>query len=172
MEDQLAGRLLIKMVLYQKNPYIPPVSPRPLGINIAVISAVEMHYNLQTSDNKVFCMSLYKIDWLLKSDQKKTEELLEKVLKEYYSYLDVFFKAASDTLAPYHLYNHKIKLESLNNLEFLLLYKITTEELETVKQYLLDNLYKRFIKLSQSLFTAPVLFIKKPNRSLQFCIDF
>ena len=49
---------------------------------------------------------------------------------------------------------------------------MTIKKLETVKQYLLDNLYKRFIKSSQSLFTALVLFIKKSNRSLQFYIDF
>ena len=160
------------MVSYQKKLYVPLVSSCLLDIDIAVISAIEMHYNLQIPDNEVFCMSLYEIDQILEPDQKEIEELLEKVLKKYYSYLDVFFKTASDTLTPYHLYNHKIKLELLNNLGFSLLYKIITEKLETVKQYLLDNLYKRFIKLSQSLFTAPVLFIKKLNRSLQFCIDF
>jgi hypothetical protein len=46
MEDQLAGKLLIEVVLYQKKPYVPPVSPCLLGINITVISAVGMHYNL------------------------------------------------------------------------------------------------------------------------------
>ena len=34
------------------------------------------------------------------------------------------------------------------------------------------NLDKGFIELSQSPFVAPILFIKKPNRSLQFCINF
>ena len=49
---------------------------------------------------------------------------------------------------------------------------MTTEELETVKEYLVNNLHKGFIKPSQVSFVAPVLFVKKPNRGLQFCIDF
>ena len=49
---------------------------------------------------------------------------------------------------------------------------MTTKELEEVKRYLMDNLYKGFIKPSQSPFAALVLFIKKPNSSLRFYIDF
>jgi hypothetical protein len=49
---------------------------------------------------------------------------------------------------------------------------MTTAELETVKKYLIDNLDKGFIEASQALYTAPVLFVKKPDGSLRFCIDF
>ena len=52
------------------------------------------------------------------------------------------------------------------------MYKMSTEELEIVKQYLVDNLEKGFIEPSQAPFAAPVLFVKKPNGSLRFCIDF
>ena len=45
-------------------------------------------------------------------------------------------------------------------------------ELQTVKQYLLDNLNKEFIVLSQTLYTSSVLFVKKPSRGLQFCINY
>jgi len=36
----------------------------------------------------------------------------------------------------------------------------------------MDNLVKGFIKPSQALFTSPILFIKKPNRGLYFCINY
>ncbi len=49
---------------------------------------------------------------------------------------------------------------------------MTTKELEIVKQYLIDNLHKGFITPSQAPFTVPVLFVRKPNESLQFYIDF
>jgi hypothetical protein len=49
---------------------------------------------------------------------------------------------------------------------------MTTAELKTVKEYLINNLNKGFIKASQALYIAPVLFVKKPDRSLQFCINF
>jgi hypothetical protein len=84
----------------------------------------------------------------------------------------MFFKSKSDKLPLYRLYNHKIKLKDNNTFGYSLLYKITTAELKTVKKYLINNLDKGFIKASQALYVASVLFIKKPDRSLRFCIDF
>nr|QSG30228.1 putative reverse transcriptase [Monilinia vaccinii-corymbosi] len=49
---------------------------------------------------------------------------------------------------------------------------MSLEQLEVVKEYLKDNLAKGFIEPSQALYAAPVLFVKKPNGSLRFCIDF
>jgi hypothetical protein len=70
------------------------------------------------------------------------------------------------------LYDHRIELTEDNKLSYSPLYKMIAEELEIVKQYLVDNLAKGFIEPSQALFTALVLFIAKPNGGLQFCIDF
>ena len=47
-----------------------------------------------------------------------------------------------------------------------------SKELKVVKKYLVKNLDKGFIKSSQALFVALVLFTKKLDRSLCFCIDF
>ena len=41
-----------------------------------------------------------------------------------------------------------------------------------MKQYLIENLYKGFIKASQAPFAAPILFVKKHDGSLWFCIDY
>src|SRR6266487_5853467 len=49
---------------------------------------------------------------------------------------------------------------------------MTQEELLVVKEYLLDNLDKGFIEPSQAPFAAPVLFVRKPDGSLRFCIDY
>jgi hypothetical protein len=49
---------------------------------------------------------------------------------------------------------------------------MTTAELEATKKYLLENLDKGFIAPSQSLFAAPVLFVRKANGSLRFYIDY
>ena len=49
---------------------------------------------------------------------------------------------------------------------------MSTEELKVVKKYLINNLDKGFIELSQASFIALVLFVKKPDGSLRFCIDF
>jgi hypothetical protein len=49
---------------------------------------------------------------------------------------------------------------------------MTTVKLKTVKEYLINNLDKGFIKASQVLYIASVLFVKKPDKSLRFCINF
>ena len=49
---------------------------------------------------------------------------------------------------------------------------MSTKELEVVKKYLVKNLDKGFIEPSQALFAALVLFVKKLDRSLCFCIDY
>ena len=49
---------------------------------------------------------------------------------------------------------------------------MSAKELKVVKKYLVDNLDKGFIEPSQALFAALVLFVKKPDRSLRFCIDY
>jgi hypothetical protein len=64
-------------------------------------------------------------------------------------------------LPPSYAYDHKIKLIKDNNLKFSPLYSQLSEELKILKQYLVDNLNKRFIEASQALFAAPVLFVKK-----------
>ncbi|EKD16094.1 retrotransposon nucleocapsid protein [Drepanopeziza brunnea f. sp. 'multigermtubi' MB_m1] len=45
-------------------------------------------------------------------------------------------------------------------------------KLKLIKAYFIDNLNKGFIELLIALFTAPVLFAKKQDGSLRFCIDF
>ena len=47
-----------------------------------------------------------------------------------------------------------------------------SKELEVVKKYLVKNLDKGFIKSSQALFVVLVLFTKKLDKSLYFCINF
>src|SRR6266536_6030536 len=84
-------------------------------------------------------------------------------------------KTKSNKLVPHYLYNYQIKLEkdtSTSNLKFYLPYYISSKELEVVKKYLVENLDKSFIESSQAIFTALVLFTKKPDRSLRFYIDF
>jgi hypothetical protein len=46
------------------------------------------------------------------------------------------------------------------------------QKLKEIKRFLEENLHRGFIKASQSLFASLVLFIKKANSSLRFCVDF
>jgi len=44
-------------------------------------------------------------------------------------------------------------------------------ELVVLKEWLEENMSKGFIRQSPSPFVAPVLFAKKPDGGLRFCID-
>jgi hypothetical protein len=87
---------------------------------------------------------------------------------------DFFSKSASDVLAPHRSYDLKIELEkdAVADLGFSLLRHHTLEELKACKQYLVDNLSKGFIRESQALFAAPILFARKANGGLRFCVDY
>jgi hypothetical protein len=93
----------------------------------------------------------------------------------YHGYQDVASKAESNKLSPHRPYDHQIELEQgalTSDLKFHPLYRMSAEELEVVKKYLVKNLDKGFIKPSQAPFAAPVLFVKKPDSFLRFCIDY
>jgi len=52
------------------------------------------------------------------------------------------------------------------------IYNLSEIELEVLKEYIDENLQKRFIHPSTSPFSAPVLFVKKPDGSLHLCVDY
>jgi len=92
----------------------PPVLYNPPTVDIAVISAIAFHFNIYQKDNKVFIISLYKINRII---NKREEKLIKETNKElvkyflptiYTKYKDVFLRVASDKLPPYQTYNYKI----------------------------------------------------------------
>jgi hypothetical protein len=49
---------------------------------------------------------------------------------------------------------------------------MNVEELEAVREYILDNLYKGFIIPSNAPFTSPILIAEKLGGGLYFCINY
>jgi hypothetical protein len=99
---------------------------------------------------------------------------LQTVLLAFHNLVYTFSKKKSNELLSYRPYNHKIKIELDKRilLGYYSLYNQTNEELKALKDYLEDNLKKRFIENSSVDFVFLVLFVKKLNKSLRFCIDF
>ena len=171
----------------QKPPY-PTEPQKPTTIDICSISAAAFYINLKREQNELFITSLYEIDRELErrketapspEDQQLGETELQQLRRSLPSkYQDVakgFSKVDSDKLLLHHSYDYKIKLErpeSSQELGYSPLYYQLTQELEEVKRYLTENLDKGFIVLSQAPFASLVLFVKKPNGSLRFYIDF
>ena len=143
------------------------------------ISAAAFHFNLQQKENTFFTTSIHEIDQELEARSLDAEdnpanqaEVRQKLPRAYQAFQDVFSEAASNQLPPQRSYDHRIELETGLTLTHGPLYSQTTAELQAMKKYLEENLDKGFIAPSQAPFSSPVLFIKKPNRQLRFCIDF
>jgi hypothetical protein len=87
----------------------------------------------------------------------------------------VFSKKALNQLLLYYTHNYTIQLKnanSLNNIKYSLLYYYLTVKLKEVKRYIIKNLNKGFINTSQAPFVSLILFVKKKDSSLRFCIDY
>ena len=146
-------------------------------VNIAAIGAAGYRRNLQDLGSIAFGISLYEIDYLIEkklAEQKDDLRVQESLPEAYQDLADVFSKAASDALPPRRPYDHKIRLtdENINGLSYSPLRHQSADELRAVKQYLVENLHKGFIEASQAPFAAPILFVKKPDGSLWFCINY
>jgi hypothetical protein len=155
----------------QKENPLPPV-------DIALISAAGFDFSARQPKSTIFSLSLEELDReiAVRADPKREltdDELVACNLPDYLQDLaDVFSKPASNILPPPRAIDHKIILEDKNELGFSPLYHMSTAELQTVRQYLLDNLSKGFIEPSQAPYASPVLFVRKADGSLRFCIDY
>lgn len=82
----------------------------------------------------------------------------------------------SDELPPRRPNDYKIELEEGKTAEptvgYSPLYKQTAEELEAVRDYIMDNVNKGFIGPSAAPFASPILMVRKPGGGLRFCVDY
>ena len=67
---------------------------------------------------------------------------------------------------------YAIKLEENKQLFFGLIYNLGSVELETLKTFIKTNLANSFIWLFKSPINTPILFNRKPDKSLRLYIDY
>ncbi len=67
---------------------------------------------------------------------------------------------------------HVIELVEVKQLPYGPIYSLGPVELETLKAYIETHLKTGFIRPSKSSAGAPILFDKKPDGSLRFCVDY
>ena len=142
--------------------------------DVAVIGAIQFQKMTQRPEHAVFAITVREIEQYRQQGQKEPTDPRTVVPKEYHDLLHVFSKEASDELPARTEHDHKIELtadpeETMKNTP---LYSMSTGELEVVKKYLEENLEKGFITPSSSPVASPILFVKKPNGGLRFCVDY
>ena len=98
---------------------------------------------------------------------------LSQIPKEYHDYADVFSKAEASKLAPHRPYDLKINLEEgTAPPPISTMYSLSPIELETLREFIDENLSKGFIRSATSPHGAPVLFSRNSNGSLRLCVDY
>jgi hypothetical protein len=101
------------------------------------------------------------------------KQILAKLPPNYADFVNVFSKSQSDELPPHQPLDHKIELlPNATPLRAHPLYSISTEQLVALKEYLTENLRKKWIVPSGAKYGSPVLFAKKPNDGLRLCVNY
>ena len=119
---------------------------------------------IQQFDHKKFMQS---------SLEYSIEDLKLRVLEIYHSEIEIFNRRSVDKLLSHRKKDHKINLTLETKPSFVKNYKsISEQKLATVKKYLDKHLEKRFIRSNSSKTAALMLFMKKPNKGLRFCVNY
>ncbi len=156
------------------------------SMNIAMIKTATYRMLVKWSDVKIFAVIILKIDRLITTVENKSEEVnlhklsyvevLEqvkvKLLSEYHDYLDIFDRAMIDQLSLHCFYDHKIELIDEEMSSQSKLYQMFNHKLQKIKKYLIEHLNKEFIFFSFASYVSLILFIKKKDDSLRFCVDY
>ena len=124
---------------------------------------------------EIFAISMRDIEYQLNKGTKPPTNPKTVVPAEYHDFLDVFSKNISDTLRLYGKYDHKIELlkdKDLSDLGHSALRGMSVPQLKFVKQFLEENLKKRFIEASSAPCSSPILLAKKPGGGIRFCVDY
>ncbi len=116
-------------------------------------------YNTQCDLNALNVFSINKMTQNLK-------DIKAKLSSKYHKFLDVFDQAQLNKLSFHCFYDHKIELINDSMLSCCRVYWMFFIKLLKVKKYLNENLSKRFITSSQTLYFFFVLFILKANENL------
>ncbi len=109
---------------------------------------------------------------LKKQENKKNIDFKLIILTKYHDFLNVFSKKKVDILSFHKNHDHRIKLEENKTHKYALLYNMLNEELLLIKKYLQKQLNKEFIKANIAFYISLILFAKKSDEELRFCVNY
>jgi hypothetical protein len=141
-------------------------------VNIAMIEASAFNMMSKRKNVNLFSIILKNVEKHLEKHNKSNTVIKDVFSFEYHEFLDVFDKKAFNTFASHRFYDHKIVLKKNVIFDYTSLYKMFEKELKIVKKYLENNLKKRFIVANRFFFASSVMFMKKTDESLRFCVDY
>ena len=102
----------------------------------------------------------------------KENDILETLPIEYTSFTNVFSKQESETLPKHRKFDMTIDIQEHKKVPWGPIYSLSEPELQTLRQYLDENLKKQYIRPSKSPAGAPMFFVKKKSGELRPVIDY
>jgi hypothetical protein len=144
-------------------------------IEIHSIAVVPFNTLSRQKDVKIFAVSMKNLEiQLKKQDSNKVTDPKSVMSSKYHDFLNVFFKKKADILPPHRKHDHRIELEKdhESDHEYAPLYNLSEEELLLVKKYLKEHLNKDFIESNTAPYASSILFAKKPDDELRFCVNY
>ena len=139
---------------------------------IHLLSMVAFASLLQSEKSQVYAIDCQHLRSLTCGGTTLMSMGTPAVLKPYHNLEGIFSEEKANELLVSSPYNHKIKLEGDCQPSYGLIYPLSTPKLHVLREYLHDNLAKGFIRHSTSSASAPILFVKKKDGSLQLCINY
>ncbi len=155
-------------------------------------SSVENDTNLQDSDITIInqlafemycrrknvqvyildCKNLHDIEYtmhelIIETMMKSSQKIFEK----YKDFANVFDKIKANELSKHDSQNHEINTKNKMS-SFESIYNLFVIELEIFKDYLDEFLIKEFIVSSFSSTKVSILFVKKSENDLKFCVNY
>lgn len=99
--------------------------------------------------------------------------VLSRIPAAYKEYESLFREGPINEALPKHQpWDHEIPIKPGETLTFGPLYQLSGTELGVCKEYIDENLAKKFIRPSTSPTASPILFVKKKDNSLRLCVDY
>jgi hypothetical protein len=112
-------------------------------------------------------------DVLAEKNKETREQILTKLPDEYQNFADVFSKSESSILPSYCSIDHKIELlPDAALFKAHPLYSMSANQLIALKKYFTKALRKEWIVPNVAEYESLVLFAKKPNGKLRFCVNY
>jgi hypothetical protein len=154
------------------------------GLDLCLVFAnsffmgLKRHHNHKHHYSKEFFFSMLILDRTIKDklankDEETREQILDKLPKEYQKFANVFSKIKNGLLPPHRPIDHKVELlPDAAPLRAHPLYSMSIDQLIALKEYLTETLRKEWIVPNAAEYGSPVLFAKKPNGGLRFCMDY
>ncbi len=106
-------------------------------------------------------------EWIIEAMMKSSQEIFEK----YKDFANVFDKMKANELLKLDSQNHEINTKNKMS-SFKSIYNLFIIELEFFKNYLDEFLIKEFIMSSFSSTKISILFAKKSENDLKFCVNY